>query len=58
MANTLAPFVKIEENIQFYLNNRTYEIKENNVEIVENPTNSDLLKAISAFESFEFINGR
>lgn len=57
MANTLAPFVKIEENIQFYLNNRTYEIKENNVEIVENPTNSDLLKAISAFESFEFING-
>lgn len=57
MANTLAPFVKIEENIQFYLNNRTYEINENNVEIVENPTNSDLLKAISAFESFEFING-
>lgn len=57
MANTLAPFVKIEESIQFYLNNRTYEINENNVEIVENPTNSDLLKAISAFESFEFING-
>ena len=32
MTNMLAPFVKIEENVQFYLNNRAYEIKENNIE--------------------------
>ena len=56
MANILAPFVKIEESFQFYLNGRTYEIKENNVEIIENPKNSNLLSAISAFESFEFLN--
>jgi hypothetical protein len=56
MANILAPFVKIEESLQFYLNGRTYEIKENNVEIIENPKNSNLLSAISAFESFEFLN--
>ena len=55
MANILAPFVKIEENIQFYLNGRTYEIKENNIEIIENPTDSNLLSAIAAFENFEIL---
>ena len=55
MTNMLAPFVKIEENIQFYLNGRTYEVNENNIEIIERPTNSKLLRAIDAFNSFEIV---
>ena len=55
MTNMLAPFVKIEENIQFYLNGRTYEVNENNIEIIERPTNNKLLRAIDAFNSFEIV---
>jgi hypothetical protein len=55
MTNMLAPFVKIEENIQFYLNNRAYEIKENNIEIIERPTNKDFLNAITVFENFDIV---
>jgi hypothetical protein len=55
MTNMLAPFVKIEENVQFYLNNRAYEIKENNIEIIERPTNKEFLNAITAFENFDIV---
>jgi hypothetical protein len=55
MTNMLAPFVQIEETVQFYLNNRAYEIKENNIEIIERPTNKDFLNAIAAFESFDIV---
>ena len=52
MTNMLAPFVQIEESIQFYLNNRAYEIKENNIEIIERPTNKEFLNAITALANF------
>jgi hypothetical protein len=55
MTNMLAPFVQIEESIQFYLNNRAYEIKENNIEIIERPTNKEFLNAIDAFENFDIV---
>ncbi len=55
MTNMLAPFVQIEESIQFYLNNRAYEIKENNIEIIEKPTNKEFLNAITVFENFDMV---
>ena len=49
MTNMLAPFVQIEESFQFYLNNRAYEIKENNIEIIERPTNKEFRQKLSRF---------
>ena len=51
--NILAPFIKLEESVKFYLNGRVYEMKGDvmtEVETVE-PT---LRNAIAAFESFDF----
>jgi hypothetical protein len=51
--NILAPFIKLEESVKFYLNGRVYEMRGDvmtEVETVE-PT---LRNAIAAFESFEF----
>lgn len=55
MKKTLAPFVKIEESFQFYLNNRSYEINENTISIVENPNNTNLLNAIYVLENFNIL---
>lgn len=54
--NILAPFVKIGESFQFYVNGRVFEMNENEINEVEVLTNSTLTNAIRAFESFEFSN--
>lgn len=54
--NILAPFSKVEESFQFYVNGRVFEMNENEIKEVEVLTNSTLTNAIRAFESFEFSN--
>lgn len=54
--NILAPFAKVEESFQFYINGRIFEMNENEIKEVEVSTSSTLNNAIRAFESFEFSN--
>ena len=54
--NILAPFVSIEESVQFYLNGRVYEVNGNEMKEIEKVTNETLISAIRAFESFDFSN--
>lgn len=54
--NILAPFAKVEESFQFYINGRVFEMNNNEIKEVEVLTNSTLIDAIKAFESFEFSN--
>jgi len=54
--NILAPFAKVGESFQFYVNGRVFEMNENEINEVEVLTNSTLTNAIRAFESFEFSN--
>ena len=54
--NILAPFIKIEESFQFYVNGRIFEMNENEIKEVEGTNNPTLINAINAFESFEFSN--
>lgn len=54
--NILAPFAKVEESFQFYINGRVFEMNETEIKEVEVLTNSTLMDAIRAFESFEFSN--
>ena len=54
--NILAPFAKLEESFQFYVNGRVFEINENEITEVDTLTNQSLRNAIVAFESFEFSN--
>jgi hypothetical protein len=54
--NILAPFAKVEESFQFYINGRVFEMNETEIKEVEVSTNSTLNNAIRAFESFEFSN--
>lgn len=51
--NILAPFIKLEESVKFYLNGRVYEMKGNEMTEVET-VEPALRNAIAAFESFEF----
>lgn len=51
--NILAPFIKVEDSFQFYVNGRTYEMKENTLNVVEK-IDQTLKTTIAAFESFEF----
>lgn len=51
--NILAPFIKTEDSFQFYVNGRTFEMKDNTLNVVEQ-IDSNLRNAIAAFESFEF----
>lgn len=53
--NILAPFVQNENSQTFYVNGRTFEIKESVITETET-INNTLRSAISAFESFEFLN--
>lgn len=52
--NILAPFAKVEESFQFYVNGRVFEMNDTEIKEVENSTNTTLNNAIRAFESFEF----
>jgi len=52
--NMLAPFIKLEESFQFYVNGRIFEINETEIKEIESTNNSTLVNAINAFESFEF----
>jgi len=54
--NILAPFVKLEESFQFYVNGRIFEINNTEIKEVEGTNNLTLINAIKAFESFEFSN--
>jgi hypothetical protein len=54
--NILAPFVKIEESFQFYVNGRIFEMNDTEIKEVEGTNNPTLINAINAFESFEFSN--
>lgn len=54
--NILAPFAKVGESFQFYVNGRVFEMNENEIKEVEVLNNSTLINAIRAFESFEFSN--
>jgi len=54
--NILAPFAKVGESFQFYVNGRVFEMNESEINEVEVSNNSTLNKTISAFESFEFNN--
>ncbi len=54
--NILAPFVKLEESFQFYVNGRIFEMNETEIKEVEGTNNPTLINAINAFESFEFSN--
>lgn len=54
--NILAPFAKVEESFQFYVNGRVFEMNDTEIKEVENSTNTNLNNAIRAFESFEFSN--
>jgi hypothetical protein len=54
--NILAPFAKVEESFQFYVNGRVFEMNETEIKEVEVSKNSTLNNAIRAFESFEFSN--
>jgi len=51
--NILAPFIKVEDSFQFYVNGRTFEMKENTLNVVEK-IDQTLKTTIAAFESFEF----
>lgn len=51
--NILAPFIKLEESVKFYLNGRVYEMKGNEMTEVET-VEPALRNAIAAFESFDF----
>ena len=51
--NILAPFIKTEESFNFYVNGRAFEMKDNNLNIIES-FGSELRNSIAAFESFEF----
>lgn len=51
--NILAPFIKLEESVKFYLNGRVYEMKGDVMTEVET-VESTLRNAIAAFESFDF----
>ena len=53
--NILAPFIQNENSQTFYVNGRAFEIKENVITETE-VINNNLRSAISAFESFEFLN--
>jgi hypothetical protein len=54
--NILAPF-SINENVStFYVNNRLFEMKDNVISEIERTSDSNMNKAIVAFESFEFSN--
>jgi len=52
--NILAPFVKLDESFQFYVSGRLFEMNETEIKEVEGTTNSTLINAINAFESFQF----
>lgn len=56
ITNILAPFTKVGESFQFYINGRIFEMNETEIKEVEVSTNSTLNNAIRAFESFEFSN--
>lgn len=56
VTNILAPFTKLEESSQFYINGRVFEMNENEITEVESLNNDTLRNAIHAFESFEFSN--
>jgi hypothetical protein len=51
--NILAPFIKLEESVKFYVNGRVFEMTGSTIEGVETIEPS-LRRAIQAFESFEF----
>jgi len=51
--NILAPIIKLEESVKFYVNGRVFEMTGSIIEEVETIEPS-LRKAIQAFESFEF----
>lgn len=51
--NILAPFIKLEESVKFYVNGRVFEMTGNTISETETVEPS-LRKAIQAFESFEF----
>lgn len=51
--NILAPFIKLEESVKFYVNGRVFEMTDSSIVEVETIEPS-LRKAIQAFESFEF----
>lgn len=51
--NILAPFIKTEESFNFYVNGRAFEMKDNNLNLIES-FGSELRNSIAAFESFEF----
>lgn len=53
--NILAPFIKINESFQFYVNGRVFEMKDNSLSLLES-FDSNLTPAIQAFELFEFNN--
>ena len=54
--NILAPFIKLEESFQFYVNGRIFEMNDTEIKEVEGTNNPTLINAINAFESFEFSN--
>mgnify|MGYP000111671091 FL=1 len=53
--NILAPFVKTEDSVKFYVNGRVFEMKNNELNETET-IDSTLKSAIAAFESFDFSN--
>lgn len=52
--NILAPFIETENSFKFYVNGRVFEMTNNVIEEVEE-VDSKLRSAITAFESFEFL---
>lgn len=56
--NILAPVKASETSSQFYLNGRVFEMSGNTVSMIENITDSNFSKSISAFETFEFAENQ
>jgi len=56
ITNILAPFIKVDESFQFYINGRIFEMNDIEINEVEGTNNPTLINAINAFESFEFSN--
>ena len=58
--NILSPFVKIEDNVQFYVNGRVFELNSSNElkELEQKEVNKSLIPSVQAFENFQFSESK
>lgn len=58
--NILSPFVKTEDNVQFYVNGRVFELNSSNElkELEQKEVNKSLIPSVQAFENFQFSESK